>query len=76
MSAKMVAKSSSRVILQLFGDNLVLEANRDITKPMKIEVELGESEQQLRWLASLVESSDDAIVSKSRWRHYKLEQRC
>jgi PAS domain S-box-containing protein len=31
----------------------------------EIETALHESEQRLRWLASIVESSDDAIVSKS-----------
>jgi PAS domain S-box-containing protein len=33
--------------------------------PREIEAALRESEQQLRWLASIVESSDDAIVSKN-----------
>src|SRR6202040_2098903 len=51
--------------MQLFGANLVLEANRDMTKRIEIEVALRESEQRLRWLASIVESSDDAIVSKN-----------
>ena len=51
--------------MQLFGDSLVLEANRDMTKRIEIEVALRESEQRLRWLASIVESSDDAIVSKN-----------
>ena len=51
--------------MQLFGDGTVLEANRDITAHRKIEVALRESEQRLRWLASIVESSDDAIVSKN-----------
>jgi PAS domain S-box-containing protein len=33
--------------------------------PEQIEAALRESEQRLRWLASIVESSDDAIVSKN-----------
>jgi PAS domain S-box-containing protein len=44
--------------MQLLGDDTVLEVNRDVTA-------LHESEQRLRWLASIVESSDDAIVSKN-----------
>src|ERR1700741_1676751 len=32
---------------------------------MEIEAALRESEQRLRWLASIVESSDDAIISKT-----------
>jgi len=64
-----ICKDGRKVVveshMQLFSDNLVLEANRDITKPMEIEAALRESEQRLRWLASLVESSDDAIVSKN-----------
>jgi PAS domain S-box-containing protein len=62
-------KDGSKVVvesrMQLFNDSLVLEANRDITKRIEIEAELRESEQRLRWLASIVESSDDAIVSKN-----------
>ncbi|MCC8952891.1 PAS domain S-box protein [Bradyrhizobium sp. Pear77] len=34
-------------------------------KHREVETALRESEQQLRWLASIVESSDDAIVSKN-----------
>ena len=64
-----ICKDGSKVVveshMQLFSDSLVLEANRDITKRIEIEVSLRESEQRLRWLASIVESSDDAIVSKN-----------
>jgi PAS domain S-box-containing protein len=35
------------------------------SKHLEIEAALRESEQRLRWLASIVESSDDAIVSKN-----------
>lgn len=34
-------------------------------KPREIEFALRESEQRLRWLASIIDSSDDAIVSKN-----------
>jgi PAS domain S-box-containing protein len=37
----------------------------DITERKRIEAELRESEQRLRYLGSIVESSDDAIVSKN-----------
>jgi PAS domain S-box-containing protein len=37
----------------------------DITGRKQIETALRESEQRLSWLASIVESSDDAIVSKN-----------
>ena len=43
--------------MQLFGDETVLEVNRNATA-------LGGNEERLRWLASIVNSSDDAIVSK------------
>jgi PAS domain S-box-containing protein len=51
--------------MQLFGDSVVLEANRDITARREIETVLRETDQRLRSLASIVESSHDAIVSKS-----------
>jgi PAS domain S-box-containing protein len=58
--------------MQLLGDNIVLEVNRDVTQVkaldiqrIQVEAALRESEQQLRWLASIVESSDDAIISKN-----------
>lgn len=64
-----VCKDGSEVIvdsrMQLLLDGTVLEANRDVTAQRQIESALHESEQRLRWLASIVESSDDAIVSKN-----------
>ena len=58
--------------MQLLGDDTVLEANRDVTQVkalnnqrVEVEAALRESEQRLSWLASIVDSSDDAIVSKN-----------
>jgi PAS domain S-box-containing protein len=51
--------------MQLFDDGITLEANRDTTERRGIEVTLLESEQRLRFLASIIENSDDAIVSKN-----------
>lgn len=62
-----VCKDGREVIvdsrMQLLDDT-VLEVNRDITDQKRIEAALGETEQRLRWLASIIELSDDAIVSK------------
>jgi two-component system sensor kinase FixL len=64
-----VCKDGREVIvdsrMQLLGDETVLEVNRDITERKRIEAALLENEQRLRWLASIVDSSDDAIVSKN-----------
>jgi PAS domain S-box-containing protein len=46
-------------------DGTVIEVNRDVTERKQIEAALKDTEQQVRWLASIVESSDDAIVSKN-----------
>jgi PAS domain S-box-containing protein len=37
----------------------------DVTERKQIEAELRKNEQRLRWLASIVETSDDVIVSKN-----------
>jgi PAS domain S-box-containing protein len=71
-----VCKDGHEVIvdsrMQLFSDDIVLEVNRDITAAKTLINErkqfdhaLRETEQQLRWLASIVESSDDVIISKN-----------
>jgi PAS domain S-box-containing protein len=64
-----VCKDGSQIIvdgrMQLLQDGTVLEVNRDVTAHRQIEASLYESELKSRWLASIVESSDDAIVSKN-----------
>jgi PAS domain S-box-containing protein len=49
---------------QLLRDDTVIEVNRDVTVIKQIEAALREHQEGLNWLASIVESSDDAIVSK------------
>ena len=71
-----VCKDGHEVIvdsrMQLLGDDTVLEVNRDVTQAKALinerkqfEHALHESEQRLRWIASIVESSDEVIVSKN-----------
>ena len=54
-----ICKDGSEVVveshMQLFSDSLVLEANRDITHQIRIEVALRQSEQRLRWIGSVIE---------------------
>jgi PAS domain S-box-containing protein len=71
-----VCKDGHEVIvdsrMQLLGGDTVLEVNRDLTEVKTLSdrqsallATLRESEQRLSWLAAIVESSDDAIVSKN-----------
>jgi len=71
-----VCKDGREVIvdsrMQVLGNDTVLEVNRDVTEFKALAVErkqfeaaLHETEQRLSWLASIVESSHDAIVSKN-----------
>ena len=50
--------------MQLLDDGTVLEVNRDITERKQLEAAIRESDPRMRFLASTVENSDDAIVSK------------
>jgi PAS domain S-box-containing protein len=47
---------------QLLSDGTVIEVNRDVTERKQIEADLRKTEQ---WLVSIIQSSDDAIVSKN-----------
>ena len=64
-----VCKDGRKVIVesrqQLLSDGTVIEVNRDVTERKQIEADLRQAEQQLMFLASIVQSSDDAIVSKN-----------
>ena len=51
--------------MQLLGDDTVLEVNHDVTEVRALLTTVQEGEQRLRWLAAIVESSDDAIISKN-----------
>ena len=61
-----ICKDGREVIVesrqQLLGDGTVIEVNRDVTERKQIEADLRRTEQ---WLASIIQSSDDAIVSKN-----------
>jgi PAS domain S-box-containing protein len=63
-----ICKDGQEVIvdsrMQLFDDDTVLEANRDVTRFKSLLANLQESEQRLRSVAAIVESSADAIISK------------
>jgi PAS domain S-box-containing protein len=63
-----ICKNGHKVLvdsrMQLLGDDTVLEVNRDVTVIKQIEATLREHQQRLNWLASIVASSEDAIVSK------------
>ena len=51
--------------LQLLSGGTVIEVNRDVTERKQIEAELRKTEEQLHFLGTIVQSSDDAIVSKN-----------
>jgi PAS domain S-box-containing protein len=64
-----ICKDGRKVIVesrqQLLSDGTVIEVNRDVTKQKQIEADLRQTERRLMFLASIVQSSDDAIVSKN-----------
>src|SRR5262249_14934160 len=61
-----ICKDGREVIIesrqQLLSDGTVIEVNRDVTERKRIEADLRKTEQ---WLVSIIQSSDDAIVSKN-----------
>ena len=69
-----ICKDGREVIVesrqQLLSDGTVIEVNRDVTDRKQIEGALYDRDEQLQQLASIVQSSDDAIVSKKSRRHY------
>lgn len=66
---KHICKNGREVIvdsrIQVLNDGTVLEVNRDVTAFKEQEAILRDSQQQAWRLASIVESSNDAIVSKN-----------
>jgi PAS domain S-box-containing protein len=64
-----VCKDGREVIVesrqQLLDDGTVIEVNRDVTDRKQIEAVRRQTEEQLGFLAAIIQSSDDAIVSKN-----------
>jgi PAS domain S-box-containing protein len=64
-----VCKDGREVIVesrqQLLDDGTVIEVNRDVTDRKQIEAVRCQTEEQLGFLAAIIQSSDDAIVSKN-----------
>jgi PAS domain S-box-containing protein len=51
--------------MQLLDDGTVLEVNRDITEKKQTELALQDRDERLGRIASIIEFTDDAIVSKN-----------
>jgi PAS domain S-box-containing protein len=64
-----ICKDGREVIVesrqQVLDDGTVIEVNRDVTERKQIEARRRQTEEQLGFLAAIVQSSDDAIVSKN-----------
>jgi PAS domain S-box-containing protein len=64
-----ICKDGREVIVesrqQLLSDGTVLEVNRDITEKKQTELALQERDERLGRIASIIEFTDDAIVSKN-----------